>query len=206
MNKKIKKIVIITGISLVVLAGGTFATLKVQENMAAYEQDMIEADKRAEAMKVMAKEQAEKRAEAQAEKEREAQAEQERKEQTARVGGITYDLDLGTDAEETELIVIQAMHKMTHQKVRSQNKWGAIPMMPSTIDEVYEAVSTRNFENKSELLEIVKRWKVGDFSTIAEDHNYFWKLQDGTIGEAYGTLSEAEEIEFINNNFKKVAK
>ncbi|MDM5357214.1 DUF6241 domain-containing protein [Peribacillus sp. ACCC06369] len=31
---------------------------------------------------------------------------------------------------------------MTHQKVRSQDKWGAIPMSPKIIEEVYYIINT----------------------------------------------------------------
>ena len=32
-----------------------------------------------------------------------------------------------------EMYSIEVMHKMTHQKAKAKEKWGAIPMFPDTI-------------------------------------------------------------------------
>lgn len=123
----------------------------------------------------------------------------ESKEQTKKIGGVTYDLNVSQSSEERDLIVV--MHHMTHQKVKADEKWGAKPMIPETINEVYDIVSNSNFAREEDLLAILERWKNGDFSRVDDDHNYFWNYQNGTIGEAYGILSEAEEKRFIINNF-----
>ncbi|MDQ7864863.1 DUF6241 domain-containing protein [Peribacillus frigoritolerans] len=47
---------------------------------------------------------------------------------TAIYDGIEFETGLDEGSTETE--VMDVMHKMTHQKVRSQDKWGAIPMSP----------------------------------------------------------------------------
>ncbi|QFT90882.1 hypothetical protein FIU87_19735 [Bacillus sp. THAF10] len=126
---------------------------------------------------------------------------QEIAEQTANIGGIA-DYDLEIDATTSEETIIHTMHLMTHQKVKAKEKWGAIPMTEETINQVYEVVSNSNFPNKKELLKIVEKWKNGDFSQIDNDHNFFWNLQDGNIGKAYGILSPEEEATFIKNNFE----
>ncbi|RWR12169.1 DUF6241 domain-containing protein [Siminovitchia fortis] len=123
-------------------------------------------------------------------------------EQTQQIEGISYKVDL--DENSTQEEVIDVMHKMTHQKVRAEQKWGAIPMIPETINDVYEIVSKSSFERKESLLEILERWKNGDFSKADEDHNYFWTYQGGTVGKAYGIMSKNEEAEFIKNNFKEM--
>lgn len=123
-------------------------------------------------------------------------------EQTQQIEGISYKVDL--DENSTQEEVIDVMHKMTHQKVRAEQKWGAIPMIPETINDVYEIVSKSSFERKESLLEILERWKSGDFSKADEDHNYFWTYQGGTVGKAYGIMSKNEEVEFIKNNFKEM--
>ncbi|WP_040347283.1 DUF6241 domain-containing protein [Neobacillus bataviensis] len=130
----------------------------------------------------------------------EQDAEAESKEQTKFIGGIQY--DTGLTADSTQDAVIDVMHKMTHQKVKAEDKWGATPMSQDTISQVYEIVSTSKFERKKDLLEILDRWKNGDFSKADDDHNYFWSYQGGTIGKAYGTLNQDEENEFIKNNFE----
>ncbi len=57
--------------------------------------------------------------------------------------------------------VVLAMHKMTHQKIKAEEKWGVIPMTAENIEEINTILDSRGFPN-------------GDFSTIAEDHNYLW--------------------------------
>lgn len=92
---------------------------------------------------------------------------------------------------------------MTHQKVKAKEKWGAIPMIPDTINQVYNIVENSEFEQKDELLAILRKWKKGTFSEIDDDHNFFWTYQGGTVGEAYGIMSKSEEETFILNNFKE---
>ena len=123
----------------------------------------------------------------------------ETKEQSMKIGGISYDLKLSDTPEEHE--VIEVMHHMSHQKVKADDKWGAKPMIPDTINEIYDIISKSDFPRKEELLAIAERWKNGDFSRADDDHNYFWDYQNGTIGKAYGLLNEAEERRFIIDNF-----
>ncbi|MEI5906974.1 DUF6241 domain-containing protein [Bacillus spongiae] len=127
--------------------------------------------------------------------------EKEVEEQTKNIGGeLIYELDL--DSSSTQEEVIEIMHNMTHQKVKAEKKWGAIPMSDNTINQVYEFISTSNFSKKDDLLRITEKWKNGDFSSIVQDHNYFWEYQGGTVGKAYGVMSSQEEATFIENNFK----
>ncbi|MCM3571008.1 DUF6241 domain-containing protein [Neobacillus mesonae] len=119
--------------------------------------------------------------------------------QTAKIGGVTYKVDLTEESSQDE--VIDVMHKMTHQKVKAEEKWGAVPMIPDTIQQVYEIVSKSDFDRKDELLSILEKWKKGQFSDVDSDHNYFWDYQDGTVGKAFGILSKEEEKKFIANNF-----
>lgn len=127
------------------------------------------------------------------------ETEQEDNEQTKKIDGIQY--EIGIDRDSTQEDVIDVMHKMVHQKVKATEKWGAIPLIPDTVDKVYNSVSESTFELKDALLEIATRWKNEDFDTVVEDHNYFWRYQGGTIGEAFGEMSKTEELEFVSNNF-----
>lgn len=131
----------------------------------------------------------------------ETESKKEVEEQTGKIDGVKYDTEL--DDHSTEDEVVQIMHQMTHQKVKAKEKWGAVPILEDTINQVYSIVERSDFEHKTELLEIVDKWKNNDFEEIDEDHNYFWKLQGGTIGKAYGILNEKEEEEFIKNNYKE---
>ena len=68
------------------------------------------------------------------------------KQQTAKIGGVQY--DIGIDDNSSQDAVIEVMHKMTHQKVKAKEKWGAIPMIPDTINQVYDIVENSKFEQK----------------------------------------------------------
>ncbi|WP_281357898.1 DUF6241 domain-containing protein [Sporosarcina jiandibaonis] len=92
---------------------------------------------------------------------------------------------------------------MTHQKIQAGEKWGAIPMIQEHIDIIYEIIDANDYPRKDVLLPIVSRWKDGDFSRVDKDHNTIWKLQGGTIGKAYGIMSEEEERWFVIKNFKE---
>ena len=128
-------------------------------------------------------------------------AEEEYKEQTKYIGGeAAYTIEFA--GPPTEAHIINVMHKMTHQKVKAEEKWGAIPLNEGTVKQIIQYIESSDFGLKDELMVIAKRWEKGDFSTIIEDHNYFWKYEGGTIGRAYGTLNAAEEAEFIKNNFE----
>ena len=122
------------------------------------------------------------------------------KERIARIREIKYDLNLPSKTSQDT--VIDVMHKMTHQKVRAEKKFGAIPLSDETVNQVYEIVINSNFVLKDDLLAILSQWKIGNYSNIDLDHNYFWEYQDGEIGKAYGKLGLAEEEKFIKKNFQ----
>ncbi|MBN8251896.1 DUF6241 domain-containing protein [Priestia flexa] len=133
------------------------------------------------------------------EKEKAEEIEEEIKEQTSFIGGVSEELGITADSEESE--VMQIMHEMTHQKVRAQDKWGAVPLTNENVKKVIAIVEASSFEHKTDMLTILKRWENDNFSTVAEDHNFFWRLQGGNVGQAYGTLTIEEEQKFIENNF-----
>ncbi|WP_146116194.1 DUF6241 domain-containing protein [Paenibacillus sp. AR247] len=43
----------------------------------------------------------------------------------------------------------------------------------------------------------------GDFSTVDDDHNFLWMIENGSIGKAKGILTQKEEKEFIKDTFCK---
>lgn len=180
MKQKFKKVTAITGIVAGVIVVGSFVLYKVSENVHEYEAKESGVP------------------ENQYDKLEEEKEKSE--EQTAKIGGADSETGLTNDSGEYE--VISVMHKMTHQKVISDDKWGAVQMTPSNIDEVIAVVEANDFENEDSLLNILKKWKREDFDAVVQGHNYFWELQNGTIGKAYGKLSEEEEAKFIENNFK----
>ncbi|GAB6412517.1 PRK06770 family protein [Bacillus cereus] len=118
---------------------------------------------------------------------------------TKQIDGVFMNLPITESSSEEE--VITAMHHMTHQKVIAQKKWGVIPMSRKNAEKVRDILSNSNFGKKQELLAIAERWVKGDYSQVVQDHNYFWSIQDGSVGKATGVLDLASEKEFVSNNF-----
>lgn len=119
--------------------------------------------------------------------------------QAAKIEGIRYSTGLtGSSAEDD---VLNVMNKMCHQKIEASEKWGAIPMIPDTINAVYTIVEASKFTDKEELLQILTKWKNNDFSSVDSDHNTVWQLEGGTVGKATGIATPKEEAEFILLNF-----
>lgn len=113
-------------------------------------------------------------------------------------------LDPNTKVDEGDVVSI--MHHMTHQKVKADDKWMSIEMTPKRVNLLIQVIEQkgRTWKHKEAILEIAKKWDAGDFSEIADDHNYFWKLEKGNIGEATGILSKEQEQDFIEKNFKTI--
>ncbi|WP_040203335.1 DUF6241 domain-containing protein [Neobacillus jeddahensis] len=181
-----KKVLVLLLIVLIILIGGTYGVYKWFD---------YTASKKVTLLPKQAPD------EYKAESKEEQALEEEQEEQTGKIGGVQYDIKLNQDSSEEA--VIDVMHMMTHQKVKAEEKWGAIPMIPSTINQVYEIVNNSQFTHKADLLAILAKWKDGQFAEVDSDHNYFWRYKDGTVGQAYGILTPVEEETFITNNFGK---
>jgi len=119
--------------------------------------------------------------------------------QSKEVPGALPTLDISSSSSQDD--VMSVMHKMTHQKIIANEKWGAILMTEENIVTVHEIIELSNYPNKNELLKITKRWINGDFGTIDNDHNIIWTLQGGSIGKAQGIMTPEEERWFIIHNF-----
>ncbi|SEI91957.1 hypothetical protein SAMN04488127_0791 [Bhargavaea ginsengi] len=111
----------------------------------------------------------------------------------------------GVNGNSLEEKILDIMHQMTHQKIVANQKWGAIPMTTRNIEQIESIVSSskkiHSPQAKKQLIQIIAKWENGDFSEADEDHNYIWKLQNGTLGKARGLLSKEEELLFIEEWF-----
>ncbi|MDR4945773.1 DUF6241 domain-containing protein [Neobacillus cucumis] len=116
------------------------------------------------------------------------------------------DWNLHLDSTSSEEAVENIMHQMTHQKVIADQKWGAIPMIPDTINQVYKVVKDSDFPDKDDLMSMLEDWKAGNFSHAASNHNYLWERLGGTVGEAMGIASPEEEAEYVLENFSSKVK
>lgn len=183
-----KKILTIVAIVLGLVVAFGYGTYKVLDNVENYQEENTDNEAVAAAPE-----------DPKEEKSPYATEREEYEEQTKNIGGQIFELELTDTTTEAEIIDI--MHKMTHQKVKAEDKWGAIPMSGHTVSQVLEFLEKSNFASKEDLIDIAEKWKNGDFQTVDNDHNYFWQWQGGTVGRAYGIMTSAEESEFIKNNF-----
>ncbi|WP_433958719.1 DUF6241 domain-containing protein [Cytobacillus horneckiae] len=188
-----KKFLLAALIVVVCLAGLLFGVKKLTDNAKSYERKKEEAAQADQAFKELADRKA---------PETVLTPEQQLEEDIiARISAIKFQIDW-ISKNSTQEEIIDVMHQMTHQKVRAEKKEGAIPMSHDTIAQVYQIVVNSDFERKADLLAMLEQWKIGNFSSVDSDHNYFWEYQGGSSGMAYGRLSLAEEEAFIKENFK----
>lgn len=101
----------------------------------------------------------------------------------------------------TEADVMDAIHWMSHQKVRAERKEGALRITPERIARLIEVVEANAYPQQETFLTILHAWKVEDYQKVDQHHNWIWSLKEGSVGKAYGILSRAEEQEFIEENF-----
>lgn len=96
-----------------------------------------------------------------------------------------------------------AIHGMSHQKVKAEKKWGFIPLTSQRVKRLIEVVKENQstYKNSTTYLEILERWANNDFSQVDKDHNTIWELQNGNVGRATGILSHEEEMEFIQEYY-----
>lgn len=113
-------------------------------------------------------------------------------------------------------LVEEVIQEMAHQKIIAESKEGSIMITRERIDTLIQMVE----ENKDKYerhkmsdkyapyeiyLDILKRWKKGDFSTVDDDHNILMFIQGGKTPEGLGTgiASEEQEINYIFQVFSK---
>ncbi|MDW8802528.1 DUF6241 domain-containing protein [Clostridium sp. A1-XYC3] len=80
----------------------------------------------------------------------------------------------------------QKVHEMANTKIIAEDGliWGEIEPTTEKIDLLIKEVCSSNYEDKDKLLQILNRWKSGDFSNCVEEHNFVWKKLGGEVGKA----------------------
>jgi hypothetical protein len=118
------------------------------------------------------------------------------------------DLELSGDVslDWSEDKVLETMNAMTHQFIKASEKRGAVEMTSDKIKALTNTVENSDFGYKDELLTILERWSKKDFSRIDKDHNEILEYQDGTIGTAFGIMSESDQEKFIEQNFRNAGE
>lgn len=109
---------------------------------------------------------------------------------------------LGIDQSPLEGELYEILHNMTHQKVRSEEKWGFVHMNEVNLLAVKEVLQENPaFNQNINMLAIVTGWINNDFGNIVAEHNSIWEMKDGSVGKAYGILSPNEEAALVKEKF-----
>jgi len=104
-------------------------------------------------------------------------------------------------------LVSEVLQHMAHQKIIAELKEGSIMITPERINILLQMLEENkdNFEHYEMYLDILQRWKKGDFSTVDDDHNVLMRKQGGKLpeGAATGIASEEQEKDYIFKVFSK---
>lgn len=97
-------------------------------------------------------------------------------------------------------LVQEVIQQMSHQKIIADEKESSIMITPERISTLLQMVEENkdSFDYSEKYVEILKRWKQDDFSTVDQDHNEMWFIQ-GTKqgGIATGIASKEQEQDYI---------
>lgn len=103
-------------------------------------------------------------------------------------------------------LVEEVLQQMSHQKIIAVEKESSIMITPERIDTLLQMVEENkdNYEYSEQYLDVLNRWKLGDFSSVDQDHNDLWFLQGSKQGGiAYGIATKEQEIDYIFRVFAK---
>ncbi|MEK4485675.1 DUF6241 domain-containing protein [Psychrobacillus sp. FSL H8-0484] len=103
-------------------------------------------------------------------------------------------------------LVEEVIQQMAHQKIIADEKESSIMITPERTDILIQMVEENKdkYEHYETYLDILKRWKKGDFSKVDNDHNALMSIQGSkTGGVATGIATEEQEIHYIFQVFAK---
>ncbi len=106
-------------------------------------------------------------------------------------------------------LIQEVIQQMSHQKIIADEKEKSIMITPIRIDTLIQMVEENKdeYEYDDKYLDILKRWKTGDFSAVDDDHNAMMRVQGSkTVGAATGIASEEQEIQYIFQVFGKAVE
>lgn len=114
---------------------------------------------------------------------------------------IEFDETETAEGKPSEWKFSDDIHKMTHQKVKAQVKWGSLEITEERINNMLTTAEESVYQYKDFYIETLSAWQRGDFTNAVQVHNVIWKSQDGSIGIATGLLTEREEMEYKAQHF-----
>lgn len=104
-------------------------------------------------------------------------------------------------------LVEEILQQMAHQKIIANEKEGSVMITPERIDILIRMVEENKdkYEHYETYLDILNRWKKGDFSTVDYDHNVLMYIQGSKYvgGIAKGIATKEQEINYIFRVFAK---
>ena len=107
-----------------------------------------------------------------------------------------------------DYLVQEIIQLMAHQKIIANEKESSIMITPKRIDTLLKMVEENEsvYEHSDKYLDILRRWRQGDFSTVDVDHNVMMQVQKSTTslnGRANGIATEEQELHYITQVFGK---
>lgn len=114
---------------------------------------------------------------------------------------IEFSDEDGKNGAPSEQKFADDLHKMTHQKVKAEVKWGSLEITDERINNMLKTAQDSDYQYKDFYIESLTAWQEGDFSNAVQVHNVIWRSQDGSIGIATDLLSEDEEMAYRAKHF-----
>jgi hypothetical protein len=109
---------------------------------------------------------------------------------------------LDIDQSPSEKDIADILHNMTHQKVRSEDKWGFVQITEVNLLALKEVLQENPaFNQNIDMLTIVTGWLNNHFGNVVAEHNLIWNMKNGSVGKAYGILSPSEEAALVKEQF-----
>lgn len=125
----------------------------------------------------------------------------------ARLAELSNEIDLakillGINESPSEKDIADILHNMTHQKVRSEEKWGFVQITEVNLLAVKQVLQENpSFNQNIDMLAIVTGWLNHNFGNVVVEHNLIWERKNGSVGKAYGILSPSEEEALVKERF-----
>jgi len=90
------------------------------------------------------------------------------------------------NGKHSETDIQNTIHQMANSVIIANEKWGEIKITQKKIEELIIEIEESDFSYKDTYLDILNRWKNGDFTRAMYDHNEVWHMLNGSVGEATG--------------------
>ncbi|WP_019414740.1 DUF6241 domain-containing protein [Paenisporosarcina sp. TG20] len=114
-----------------------------------------------------------------------------------------FDLEIHMPMDLTDDKIGVFIHRMAHQKVIADEKWGNEPLTMNRVVRLIDVIEENksNYKHSGTYLRILEKWRNNDFTEVDFDHNEIWRIQSGTVGRATGILSYEEEQSYIERHY-----